>query len=193
MADRVQAVIDALTRERLRFAAFARSLDDEERARPVPGSEWMVAEFIRHVATLDAAYAGWFGALAGDGDREPHRGSAGFDVDRFNAAAVAELGDRDLEAVLAVATERRADVVRALRRLDDGQLDQMVRFGGDRKRPPVELPLIQLLGGWARHDAIHVADMLKALPERRADPTLTVWLGEPDAAAAIGRYQAAMG
>jgi len=54
------------------------------------------------------------------------------------------------------------------------------------------LPLGQFLLGWTRHDAIHVADMLKALPERRNDPEIVEWLGRRDIAASISSYQKAM-
>jgi hypothetical protein len=73
------------------------------------------------------------------------------------------------------------------------KLDAIIRFGGDRKRPPVDVPLGQFLAGWARHDAIHVADMLKALPERRNDPEIVAWLARPDVATSISSYQKAMG
>ena len=57
----------------------------------------------------------------------------------------------------------------------------------------IHLPLSQFLPGWACHDAIHVADMLKALPERRHDPQIVAWLERLDLAASINSYQKAMG
>ena len=75
----------------------------------------------------------------------------------------------------------------------DEKLDNTVRFGGARKRPPVDLPLGQFLPGWTYPDAIHVADMLKALPERRTDPEIVAWLGRPDLVASISSYQKAIG
>lgn len=193
MPVRVQPVIETLIEERRRFEVFARSLSVAELERPVPGSSWSVADFIRHVATLDGAYAGWFAALAGESDGRLHRGSAGFDVDQFNDAAVVALRGRAVEAILTEAAGQRASVVRALERLDDALLDTTVRFGGDGKRPPVDLPLAQLLQGWVRHDAIHAADMLKALPGRGDDAAVGEWLGQPATATAISRYQAVMG
>ena len=73
------------------------------------------------------------------------------------------------------------------------ELDNTVRFGGARKRPPVDLPLGQFLPGWTYPDAMHVADMLKALPERRTDPEIVAWLGRPDLVASIRSYQKAIG
>ena len=193
MVPRVQAVVEILAEQRQRFARFCHSLADAELARPVPGSDWTVQDFISHVATLDGPYAGWFAALAGGAAPDLHRGSLDFDVDVFNRAAVAERRGRSVEALLAEAEQARAAVIVALARLTDAQLDTTIRFGGDRKRPPVYLPLAQFLVGWARHDAIHVADMLSALPERREAPELRAWLAQPALAASIRAYQQAMG
>jgi len=90
MVPRVQAIVDSFVDERARLERFARSLSAEDLTRAVPGSTWMVKDFIAHTATLDAAYVGWFIALAGDADPGNHRGTPGFDVDRFNESAVAE-------------------------------------------------------------------------------------------------------
>lgn len=193
MVPRVQAVVDAVTKDRRRFERFCRSLTAGKLARPVPGSEWTVHDFISHVVTLDQAYAGWFAELAGMAVAGAHRGTVGFDVDEFNQHEVAERRGRSVEELLAEGAETRAAVIAELSRLTDDQLAGTIRFGGDRKRPPVHLPLADFLPGWARHDAIHVADMLKALPERRDDPELRAWLTEPELAASIARYQQAMG
>jgi hypothetical protein len=193
MVPRVQATIESLREERARLERFARSLTADELARPVPGTAWTVNVFIAHIATLDAAYIGWFTALAGDPDPGDHRGSPGFDVDRFNESAVSGRRGRSVDRILDEAVTLRARLVAVLGRFTDDKLDTTVRFGGDRKRPPVDLPLGQFLAGWARHDAIHVADMLKALPERRNDPEIVAWLARPDVAASISSYQKAMG
>jgi hypothetical protein len=148
--------------------------------------------FIAHVATLDAAYIGWFSAFAGDADVGNHRGSPGFDVDHFNESAVAERRGRSLDDILDEAVELRARLITVMERFSADHLDITIRFGGDRKRPAVDLQLGQFLPGWARHDAIHVADMLKALPERRNNPEIVAWLGRPDLAASISAYQKAM-
>ena len=193
MVPRIRAVVDSLADERARLERFARSLSEEELARPVPGSSWKVKDFIAHVATLDVAYIGWFATLAGDPDSGNHRGSPGFDVDRFNESAVTARRDRPVNNLLAEGLELRGRLISVMERFTDDQLDTTIRFGGDRKRPPVDLPLGQFLPGWTRHDAIHVADMLKALPGRRNDPEIVAWLRRPDVAASISAYQKAMG
>lgn len=193
MVPRIAALLDTIADERRRFERFCRSLTAEQLDRPVPGSDWRVRAFIAHVATLDGAYAGWIAQIAGDTVSTPHRGSTGFDVDRFNEAEVGALRGRDVDDILTHAARCRAALVAALERLGDEQLDAEIRFGGDRKRPPSHLPLGRFLQNWARHDAIHVADMLKALPERRDDPEVTAWLGRPDTAPIIDSYRRAMG
>ncbi|HYB69319.1 MAG TPA: DinB family protein [Candidatus Bathyarchaeia archaeon] len=193
MVPRVQATLENLADERRRLERFARSLTAHELARPVPGTVWTVGDFIAHVATLDAAYIGWFAALAGDPDRGDHRGSPGFDVDRFNELAVSERRGRSVDRLLDEGATLRGRLVAIIARFTEDNLDAVIRFGGDRKRPPVDAPLGQFLMGWTRHDAIHVADMLKALPERRSDPELVAWLARPDVATSISSYQKAMG
>ena len=193
MVPRVKAIVDSLHDDRARLDRFVRSLTEEELSRAVPGSTWTVKDFIAHVATLDAAYLGWFIALAGDADPGNHRGSPGFDVDHFNEAAVAERRGRSVNDILVEGTRLRARLISVMERFSDDKLDATIRRSGDRKRPPVSLPLGQFLPGWIRHDAIHVADMLKALPERRNDPEILTWLGRPDVPASIGSYQKAMG
>ncbi len=193
MVPRVQALLDTVTTERRQFERFSRSLDAEELTCPVSGTTWRVKDFISHVATLDAPYAGWFAEMTGAAETGLHRGSLDFDVDVYNEAAVAGYHDRGVEDILADAARGRAALGAVLERLEDAHLDATIRFGGDRKRPPVHRPLAQFLQGWTGHDAIHVADMLKALPERRTDPAIVAWLGRPAIAAVIGRYQQAMG
>jgi len=145
------------------------------------------------VATLDAAYIGWFSALAGDADPGNHRGSPGFDVDQFNESAVGERRGRSVDDTLDEGARLRRRLIAAIDRFSDARLDRTIRFGGDRKRPPVDLALGQFLAGWAGHDAIHVADMLKALPERRNAPEIAASLDRPDVALALSACQKAMG
>ena len=61
-------------------------------------------------------------------------------------------------------------------------------FDGDAKRPPGNVPFGMFLAGWAWHDPIHAADMLKALPELAADPAIKSWVENPF----VRGYQAMM-
>jgi hypothetical protein len=190
MASATQAVIDAIIENRRRFEVFCYSLSDEELDRPVPGSTWIVRDFAAHLDTLDTALLRWFGAAGGSGGPAPASSDDGapLDVDAFNDAQVAARRDWPLERVFVEAAENRARLIELLRALTQEQVDAPMHFGGDAKRPPADFPLKLFLQGWAQHDPIHVADMLKALPERANDAGLKAWLDSPF----VAGYQAIM-
>ncbi len=88
----------------------------------------------------------------------------------FEAAA----GGRPEEA-----SRNRAALIETLERLTDEDIGQVLHFRGDNKRSAADLPLKVFLLGWARHDPIHAADMLKALPEWASEPALAAWVDDP--------------
>jgi len=188
--ERIQKTIDTIKDERRRFEAFCRSLSEEELARPVPDSTWIVRDFIPHLGTLDTELIRWFegvangipDATARDADGQP------FDLDGWNDSTVAERREWTLDKVFDEATANREKLIATLEKLTDEQTDSVARFGGDSKRPPADVPLKLFLAGWAHHDAIHVADMLKALPERADHPEMKAWLAHP----AVAWYQQTM-
>jgi hypothetical protein len=150
-----------------------------------------VRDFAAHLGTLDRAIVGWLRALAAGSDSlDSTRNEDGseFDVDAFNDAHVLERRAWPLARVFEEAAANRRELIDALRALTDQQIDRPMRFSGDAKRRPGDLPLKTFLVGWAQHDPIHVADMLKALPERAADPELRRWLDNPF----VAGYQAIM-
>jgi len=183
-------VIDSIKKNRVRFEAFCRSLSDEQLERPVPDNTWIVKDFISHLATLDPALITWFdGVAAGNPDAgtlDPD--GRPLDIDDFNEREVVQRRSWTLDRLFAEAAENREKLIESIARLEDANVDAITRFSGDNKRPPVDIPLKLFLTGWARHDAIHVADMLKALPERVDDPDLVAWLDDP----AVKWYQQAM-
>jgi hypothetical protein len=72
--------------------------------------------------------------------------------------------------------------------LEDAHIEQTVQFPDDNKRDPAQVQFKLFLMGLARHDPIHVADMLKALPERASDPATAAWMDD----GAVRWYQQAM-
>jgi hypothetical protein len=189
-SDYINGLIGSFQRHRVTFEAFCRSLSEEELARPVPGSSWIVKDFISHLGTLDVLFTEQFAALRaglmqelGDSD-----GSKPFDIDAWNEPKVQERRAWPLERILAEAAENRAAFLEALATLEDQDVEQIMHFTGDNKRDPADLPFKVFLSGVSRHDPIHVADMLKALPERAADPVIQAWLNDP----VVQWYQAAM-
>jgi Mycothiol maleylpyruvate isomerase N-terminal domain len=186
--------IDRLTQQfrdnRQRFESFCRSLSDEELTRPVPNSTWSVKDFVAHLATLDTELIRWFEAVREGTTDEPARSTDGspFDVDKWNNGIVAERSDWSLDQIFEEAAKNREQLLTALQALDDQKIEQTVHFPGDNKRPPADVPFKLFLFGLARHDNIHAADMLKALPERADDAELKAWLDDP----AVKWYQDAM-
>jgi hypothetical protein len=186
--------IDRLTQQfrtnRTRFQAFCMSLSDEELERPVPESTYRVKDFVTHLATLDPQLVRWFEAVRDGITDQPGETEDGspFDVDKFNDRVVAERRDWSLDQIFDEAETNRAALLDALQELDDEKIEQVVHFNGDNKRPPADVPFKLFLFGLVRHDAIHVADMVKALPERAKDPELVAWLDDPT----VKWYQDAM-
>ncbi len=189
-SETIERVKESFELNRERFEAFCRSLSDEELGRLVPNSTWVVKDFVSHLATLDTELVRWFEAVGEGRTDAPARGRDGqpFDVDRWNDAAVAERRGWSLDRIFEEASANRTRLLAALEELDDEKIEQTVRFPGDNKRPPADVPFKLFLFGLARHDKIHVADMLKALPERAEHPELKAWLDDPT----VKWYQNAM-
>ena len=189
-SETVAGIIDSIRAHRVKFERFSRSLSEEEMARPVPDSSWVVKDFVSHLGTLDPELARTFEATAAGRPEDAGRNADGtpFDLDGYNDAQVAERRDWPLERILEEAAGNRAALIETLERLSDEDIAQLMHFQGDAKRSPAQLPLKVFIMGWSLHDPIHVADMLKALPERAGDPELAAWLSHP----VIQGYQQAM-
>src|SRR3990170_5717245 len=91
-SETVAGIIDSIRPHREKFERFCRSLSEEELARPVPDSAWVVKEFVSHLGTLDPELARTFEAAASGRPEDAGRNADGtpFDLDGFNDAQVAE-------------------------------------------------------------------------------------------------------
>ena len=189
-SETVAGIIGSIRGHREKFQQFVRSLSEEELSRPVPDSTWIVKEFVSHLGTLDPELARSFGAAAAGRPEEAGRNADGtpFDLDGFNDTQVAVRRGWPLERILEEATDNRAALIKTLERLTDEDISRVMHFQGDAKRSAANLPLKVFLMGWSLHDPIHVADMLRALPERAGDPELAAWVRHP----VIQGYQQAM-
>ena len=187
---RMQKTIDTIKNERRRFETFCRSLSDEELARPVPDSTWIVRDFIPHLGTLDTELIRWFEGVANGVPDAIERDADGrpFQLDNWNDSTVAERREWTLDKIFDEAAANRERLIVTLEKLTDEQTDSVTMMAGDSKRPPAEVPLKLFLAGWAHHDAVHVADMLKALPERADEPEMRAWMDHP----AVTWYQKTM-
>ena len=187
---RMQKTIDRINDERRRFEAFCRSLSEEELTRPVPDSTWIVRDFIPHLGTLDTELIRWFEGVASGVSDAMERDADGrpFQLDNWNDSTVAERREWTLDKIFDEAAANRERLIVTLEKLTDEQTDSVTKMAGDSKRPPAEVPLKLFLAGWAHHDAVHVADMLKALPERADEPEMRAWMDHP----AVTWYQKTM-
>jgi hypothetical protein len=184
----VEAVITELDSHRARFEAFCRALTSEQLTRPVPKSTWVVKDFISHLATIDVPVGEMFRSMHGEGTPGFRgQGGASWNVDTWNDRQVAERRSRTVDEILAEAEKTRAALTGYLRELTAEDMAKTLKFGGDSKRPPAEVRLLDYLRGWNKHDPMHVVDMLRALPELTS-PELDAWFDHP----AIRGYQAAM-
>lgn len=189
-SETVRRIIDSFQTNRRRFEAFCRSLSAEELARPVPDSSWQVKDFISHLATLDTEITRWFEAVMAGDTKGPGQNPDGskFDVDEWNEAAITQRKSWTLDQIFEEAEPNREKMLQTLAKMTDENIEQVVHFSGDSKRDPADVPFKLFLHGLARHDPIHVADMLKALPERADDPEMKEWLDDR----AVQWYQNAM-
>ncbi|MCK9520191.1 MAG: DinB family protein [Dehalococcoidia bacterium] len=177
---RVRLVIDELARHRSQFEAFARSLSAEELATPIPGSHWMVRDYVAHLCTIDALIAAGFSPQVGLEAPPPEVAvPRPFDIDDWNGLAVQGRKDASVEELLEEAGKHRANMVAAIERMTDEHLDREIMYGGDRKAtglPPTRVRFGGLLWGIAIHEPTHTRDILRALPHRRAEPAIAEWM-----------------
>jgi hypothetical protein len=176
----VLKLIERFKENRMRFVEFCRSLSEAELARAVPGSTYTVKDFVSHLGTLDPALTQQLRALAAGRVQQIAESDDGtpFDIDKYNDTLVAERREWPLEAILEEAERNREQFLAALANLHDEQTQQTMHFTGDNKRPPADIAYGLFLNGLTRHDPIHVADMVKALPERAADPAIQAWIND---------------
>lgn len=180
-------VIDQLIENRTKFEEFCLSLSDEELDRPVPDSTWLVRDFASHLATLDPAMQQLFEATA-RGERLTAPDGGKFDVDAHNEPLVVARRGWTMKQVFDDGRPGRVTLIDALRKITDEQTKGMMWFEADAKRKAGEIPFGLFLAGWAWHDPIHLADMLRGLPERASDAGLKAWIENPF----VGGYQKAM-
>jgi hypothetical protein len=164
-------VVEETDRNRAQFEAFCRGLSPEELQRDVPGSTWLVRDFIAHLATIDTWVNDWFDHVA-DGRTWRPRGDDGgpFNIDTWNESRVQERRERSVEDLLTEAAANRAVLWATVERFSDEVLAQEFDFRGHN------ITFQRYLELWAGHDPAHSADMLRALPEQLKDPVIAAWV-----------------
>lgn len=180
MNDTIAQVVVAIRENRRKFEEFSYSLSEEELARPVPDSTWIVKDFATHLATLDTLLDDLLGLVVRGGQIDMSRDSHGaaFDIDAWNDAQVAARRGRPIAELFAEAATNREKLIETLGHLDEEQIGRSMHYI-DSKHGAADFPLKAFLVGWAQHDPMHAADMLKALPGRADDAGLKAWLANP--------------
>ncbi|MGE3076196.1 MAG: DinB family protein [Dehalococcoidia bacterium] len=177
---RARLVIDEFARHRVQFEAFCRALDDTELAAPIPGSHWTVRDYIAHLCTIDGLIVPGFAAQVGQSAPLPDVPFPNpFDIDEWNDSAVNARKGTSIDDLLSEAALHRERMVKAIAEFTDEHLDRVIDYGGDRKTlnlPKSRVRFGGLLWGIAIHDPTHTRDMLKALPERAAEPWISEWV-----------------
>lgn len=189
MNETVEQVIAVIRENRRRFEDFCFSLSEDQLLRPVPDSTWIVKDFASHLDTLDTTFLEFVGVVERGGGIDMARDAAGapFDLDAWNDAQVAERRAWSIAQIFEEAGQNRSKLIDAFGRLTEEQISRPMHFT-DPKRGAADFPLKAFLVGWAQHDPIHAADMLKALPEFASDTALKTWLVNPF----VSGYQTSM-
>lgn len=173
MDQRLLAVLEMTNHNREEFERFCRSLSEEQLQRPIPGSHWRVRDYIAHLASMDSWMLEWFQAMAGGKRFMPRADDGGpFDIDAWNDARTEERRDATVEELLAEAAELREKLLATFPRFREEALESCFTFRGR------DISFIEYLELWTLHDPAHSADMLKALPEKKKDPTVRAWIDE---------------
>ncbi len=182
MNPRVVPLIEAVRNHRDRFDSFALSLSEEDLKRPVPGSDWIVKDFVSHIASIDLTVREWFRSLAGkapaaaqDPQEKPEE-RPGFDIDAWNNRQVARRRDLPVEQIVEDGRLLRDELLQVIAEFPDEVLNSDIPFPGDANRSPQDINFGAYLVAWATHEPAHALDMLRALPERKEDPELHRWL-----------------
>ena len=180
MNETVAQVIDVIVENRRRFEEFCYSLSDEQLGRSVPDSSWIVKDFASHLATLDVTFANYVESAEAGGKIDLSRDTSGgsFDLDQWNDAQVEQRRSWSIQDIFVEAATNRARLIKTMEGLTEEQIARPMHFT-DPKRGEADFPLKAFLIGWAQHDPIHVADMMKALPELSGDEALASWLANP--------------
>ena len=188
MTPEVQEIMNELDGHRVQFAVLSRWLTPEQLERPVPGSTWLVKDYVSHLATIDGPVGEMFKTVHEGGDAAIRTGDGErWDVDTWNQSKVQERRSLTVDQILEEAARERTILRGHLARLTEDDLKKTLKFQGDEKRSPSEVLLGAYLKGWCKHDVMHAVDMLRAMPERMT-PRLEHWFDDP----VVRRYQAAM-
>lgn len=167
----LEPVVAAANQHRASFEAFCRSLTGEELDRKVPDATWLVRDYIAHLATIDTWVGDWFTHMVeGTPWRPSGESGAPFTIDDWNEGQVVPRRGNPVDALLAEAAANRDRLWAIVDRFTAELLATQFDFRGTM------VTFQRYLELWSGHDPAHAMDMLRALPEKAADPEVAAWI-----------------
>jgi hypothetical protein len=168
--ERVQEVIDRITKERERFVGFIRGVPGEQWRNISPGGIWQARDYVAHLASIDPLITAWFRSLQRGEGWPDYGGDQPFQIDDWNEEQILERRERTMDELLEEMTASRTELIDALADFTDEQLDTTIHFGGDKKRAPRDIPFHAYLQFWAFHDRWHTEDARRAIAGEEEQP-----------------------
>lgn len=156
MGNRTTPIIERLRVKGEETADFFRGLTPDQWAAQVyeDGPQWTVREVLGHFLSAEREYIVYVQDALDGGDGAP----PDFDIDGFNAEAVAALGALAPAELIAQFEQARAATIATVEGMADSDLDREGRhpfFGWDRMEKFLKLVY--------RHNMIHERDVRRAL------------------------------
>ncbi len=178
---RTSLFLDEFARHRVQFEHLCRALTPIELATAIPGSHWLVKDYVAHLCTIDGLIAPNFSRMVGLNAPLPDVPiPLPFDIDEWNDAAIIARREAGIEELLTEANTHRGRLAAAIERLSDEQLDSIIPYGGDRKSlglAPTKVRFGGLLWAIAIHEPTHTRDIVRALPALGEQAWVREWLG----------------
>ena len=120
------------------------------------GACWTVHEVLAHIVESEGSLLKLFSYVAGSGEGV----AKGFDIDKYNAMAVAEIAHTPVSELLADFEVRRREMTEFISSLTDADLDKQGRHAYLGESSLYEMLRLQYL-----HINLHLRDIRKALEE----------------------------
>ncbi len=154
--DRKEAITRKLTETREQWLRVLNGLSAEQWEAPAysEGSEWRVADTLRHVADSERGMTALMAQIKDGGEGVP----ADFDLNRWNQRVVTKLGDKDPQELLDGMAENRANLFAFIDSLEEADWDKKGRHASLKIMTIEEV--CHLI---ADHEADHLAAIKEAL------------------------------
>jgi len=165
---RAQQIIDRAAEERVRLFEFIRGVSEAQWPRMSPEGIWQARDYVAHLASIDPLLTAWFRAIQSPGSSGGPEGANR--IDDWNEDQILARRETSIEALLDEMTRSRVALNAALADFTDEQLDRVIRFAGDAKRAPRDIPLHLFLSAWAFHDRWHMEDARRAIAGEAEQP-----------------------